>query len=474
MIPFAVLTQSTTPIIGWIAKLFGIIMNALYNGLAHLGIENIGLCIILFTVIINIILLPLTIRQQKSTKITNFIQPEIKKIQAKYRGKNDTASQQAMNDEVQAVYDKYGVSMTSGCLPLIIQLPILYGLYAVIRNVPAYVGAVKEVYMNIVTPLMEQSNFTTLFGQVIDGMRNVSMDSFAALTDVTAKSNWLVDTLAQFTTQWDTLIAKFPSLTDVITANVAKINVFNNFLGLNLQTTPSTKILSPMILIPILAAVTQFLSIKLTQTNTPQQQDQAGAGMMKGMNYTMPIMSLIFCFILPIGLGLYWIASAVVRTIIMMIINRTMKDGDGEALIAANAEKAEAKRKARAERQKSAALRTAEQNMAAIDGATKRERIQAGFNRVAELDKADEEDEMQSGQTMANYRGKSVYDYEAENAAEDAVNPDAAKRRKKAQKKGESSMSMAARVHMVQDYNAAHGEYSGTTDGGYRRKRKKK
>ncbi|MBQ4308895.1 MAG: membrane protein insertase YidC, partial [Lachnospiraceae bacterium] len=131
--PFAVLTQSTTPIIGWIAQLFGIIMNAIYNGLARIGIENIGLCIIIFTVFVNIVLLPLTIKQQKTTKITSFIQPEIKKVQSKYKGKNDMESRQRMNDEVQAVYDKYGASMTSGCLPLIIQLPILYGLYAVIR-----------------------------------------------------------------------------------------------------------------------------------------------------------------------------------------------------------------------------------------------------------------------------------------------------------------------------------------------------
>ena len=108
-----------------------------------------------------------------------------------------------------------------------------------------------------------------------------------------------------------------------------------------------------------------------------------------------------------------------------------------------------------------------------IAGTTKRQRIQAGFARVNELDKATDEDEIQSGQTMANYTGRSVYDYEEEYAAQALEDPKAAKERVRALKRGESGMSMAARVHMVQDYNAAHGENPQSSDG-YRRKRKKK
>ncbi|MBR0107157.1 MAG: membrane protein insertase YidC [Lachnospiraceae bacterium] len=476
MIPFAVLTQSTTPIIGWIAQLFGIIMNAIYNGLARIGIENIGLCIIIFTVFVNIVLLPLTIKQQKTTKITNFIQPEIKKVQSKYKGKNDMESRQRMNDEVQAVYDKYGASMTSGCLPLIIQLPILYGLYAVIRNVPAYVGAVKAVFMNIVTAIdPASSGFAEKFATVIEGMRNFNIDSYTAIAGTEAGSNWPIDVMATFTSQWEGLKAAFPSAAEVITENVAKINHFNSFLGLNLTATPSQKILSAMIIIPILAALTQFLSVKITTAGSQQtiQDDQAGAGMMKGMNYTMPIFSLIICFMLPIGIGLYWIASAVIRTIIIVIINRSLKDIDGDALIEANRAKAEAKARKRANSQMSAAQRAAQESAAAQYGATKRERINAGFARVNELDKATDEDEIQSGQTMANYTGRSVYDYEEEYAAQALEDPKAAKERARALKRGESGMSMAARVHMVQDYNAAHGENPQSSDG-YRRKRKKK
>lgn len=124
----------------WLYTLFGWIMQ--YIDLAVFkvfGIHNIGLCIILFTIIIYTLMIPLNAKQQKSSRLMSKINPEIQAIQAKYKGKKDNDSVMKMNAEQQAVYTKYGVSPFGGCLPLLVSMPILLVLYAVIREIDKYV-----------------------------------------------------------------------------------------------------------------------------------------------------------------------------------------------------------------------------------------------------------------------------------------------------------------------------------------------
>ena len=127
------MSKSTTPIIGWIATLLGWLMNGIYNVLSAIGIENIGLAIIFFTIIVYVAMTPLQIRQQKMSKVMNLIQPELNKLQKKYEGKRDQASQMKMNEEMQDLYARYGVSPTGSCLPLLIQMPIFFALFSVLR-----------------------------------------------------------------------------------------------------------------------------------------------------------------------------------------------------------------------------------------------------------------------------------------------------------------------------------------------------
>ena len=133
------------PIIKQIAWLLGQVMNGIFNVLSKIGIENIGVCIIIFTIIIYTLMIPLTIKQQKFSKMSAVMQPEIQAIQKKYKGKTDNDSMMKMNVETKAVYEKYGTSMTGGCLQLVIQMPILFALYPVIRDIPTYVKGVKDV-----------------------------------------------------------------------------------------------------------------------------------------------------------------------------------------------------------------------------------------------------------------------------------------------------------------------------------------
>ncbi|MDD4371614.1 MAG: YidC/Oxa1 family membrane protein insertase [Anaerostipes sp.] len=141
-----VLAQATSSggILAPIVKLFGYIMQYIYIGLSHFGILNLGVCIIIFTLISKLIIFPLTIKQQKTMKINQIAQPEINKIQKKYRNKRDNASMMKQQEEMNAVYAKYGTSPTGGCATTLIQFPIIMSLYYVVRNLEGYIPDISK------------------------------------------------------------------------------------------------------------------------------------------------------------------------------------------------------------------------------------------------------------------------------------------------------------------------------------------
>ena len=144
-----ILTTYQGSILGPIARMLGQILEWLYLFMSKLGIENVGICMILFTFIVNLLMFPLVLKQQKFAKMSSIMNPEIMAIQQKYKNKKDQASQQKMSMETQAVYQKYGVSPASGCLPMLITMPILFALYRVIYNIPAYVTPIYNMYTNV-------------------------------------------------------------------------------------------------------------------------------------------------------------------------------------------------------------------------------------------------------------------------------------------------------------------------------------
>ena len=152
---FLLLTKSSAFLIGPIATLLGYIMDFIYEACSLIGIQNIGLCIILFTIITNVLMLPLTIKQQKFTKLNAVMSPELQEIQRKYKDKKDQVSMQKQQAETQAIYEKYGASPTAGCLPLLIQFPVMFALYRVIYNIPAYINDIKAIYCQVAEPLKE-------------------------------------------------------------------------------------------------------------------------------------------------------------------------------------------------------------------------------------------------------------------------------------------------------------------------------
>lgn len=336
-------TQSNTFIIGDVARALGWLMNAIFVLLSNtFNIENIGLCIILFTFIVYTLMIPLTIKQQKFSKLSAKMNPEIQAIQKKYKGKQDQQSMLAMNEETKAVYQKYGTSPTGGCLQLIIQMPILFALYKVIYNVPAYVSSVKNTYSSLVSGIMSTPGYQAVMEEIGKG-KQINPDKY----DYT-QVNTLIDVLYKFTTSdWANLTDKFPNLASTITETANKMSHMNSFLGgINISDAPVTNLLSVAILIPILSGLTQWLNVKLMpQQATPEnEEDNPMVNSMKTMNIMMPVMSAVMAFTLPAGLGLYWIAGSVFRCIQQIAINRYMDKVDIDELIKKNIEKANKKR----------------------------------------------------------------------------------------------------------------------------------
>ena len=347
------LTKSTTFIIGPVATLLGYIMNGIFLVQSQIGIESIGLCIILFTIVIYMLLMPLTIKQQKFSKLQSKMNPELHAIQKKYKDKRqDQAAMMKMNEETQAVYQKYGVNPMGSCLQLIIQMPILFALYRVIWNIPAYVGTVKNAFLPLAQALMNVSGAQDFMAEIA----SKNAVSFKEMTEIT-----LIDVLYKFKPEnWSALLKQFPDLSSLITSTQGDVDRMNYFLGLNIADSPasifqtaiaagSVLMIIAALLVPVLSALTQWLNTKLMSTQNDTQPTSGGAAdtmaaTMKSMNVMMPIMSAVFCFTLPVGMGIYWIIGAVVRSIQQLVVNKHIDKMDLDDIVKKNIEKANKKR----------------------------------------------------------------------------------------------------------------------------------
>lgn len=344
-------TKSGTPIIGQIAVVMGWIMNAIYKVLDMVGIQNLGLCIIIFSILIYLCMTPLQIKQQKFSKLSAIMQPEIQKIQKKYQGKKDQDSMMKMQEETQAVYQKYGVSATGSCVQLAIQLPILYALYQVIQNIPAYVGSVYNVFNGVCTKILAVDGFTDIINNFI------ADNKMTRVRQVTDNADSIVDFLyALSPSQWKSLqdISQFSGFSDQISKTASEIQKMQTFGVLNIADQPLSYIKTGSLIliiaalaIPLLSWATQMLNLKLmpqAATQNGNDDNNAMASSMKTMNTVMPLMSAFFCFTFPVGLGIYWIASAVVRSIQQLLINRHLNKMNIDDLVNENMKKMEAKR----------------------------------------------------------------------------------------------------------------------------------
>ena len=364
-----VLTQYDGFILGPIAKVLGYIMEGIFSILDLIGIPNIGLSIILFTIVIYLLLMPLTIKQQKFSKLSAKMNPELQAIQAKYKNKKDNDSMLAMNAETREVYDKYGVSPSGSCVQLLIQMPILFALYRVIYAMPAYVTKIGDTFRVLADKIISVDNGAFLQNSGVETIgKTVSMYGKHMIEGT--MQNGVVDVLNMLSSSDMNLVAEHYNLTDLqfkgeyILSQIAAngevvtrglIDRYNNFLGLNIANSPSFMVseawnaeggvqwlmIIAALSIPLLSTLTQWLNTKLMpqsgsdNKNTNDQQASMEQSM-KMMNTMMPIMSAFFCYSLPAGMGLYWIAGSVVRSIQQVAINKYIDKLDIDELVKKN------------------------------------------------------------------------------------------------------------------------------------------
>lgn len=318
-----------------IAQVLGYIFNLLFEALSFLHIGNVAIAIILFTIIVKLCMLPLSIKQQKLAKLNSVMSPEIKAINEKYKDKkNDQNAMMKMQEETKAVYEKYGVSQMGGCVQMLIQMPILLALYQVFRFIPLYITQLKNLFTAFLTDnggIMSASGYTDTmkqFGENID-WTNVN----TAITEINKFS----------TENWDALRNAFPAFSDIIANSHASLEQMNTFLGINMSQEPGFG-LTLAFLIPVLSGLSQFISVKVAQGNTPVDDDNPMAASMRMTTYIFPLTSAFIAISVPAGLGLYWIATSVIQTIITVFINRYYDKLGAETIVKKNVEKRNKKR----------------------------------------------------------------------------------------------------------------------------------
>ncbi len=355
---FILATKTSVPILGQVAYILGWLMDAIFRVLDNFfGIENIGLCIIIFTLIVYLLMMPLQVKQQKFSKMTAVMNPELQAIQKKYKDKRDQVSIQKMQEEQMMVYQKYGVSPTGSCLQLLIQMPILLSLYQVIYRIPAYVGSARAVFTDVVDKIVNVGGYTDIIQGFLDDQK-INQARLILENDVATRDS-VIDVLYKLSpSQWQAFadIDKFSSFSGTIDSTAARLSHMQYFLGMNIADTPWTIIKGALaggsillavgaVLIPFLAWFTQWMNYRLMpQASMDPNGDNNVANTMKTMNTFMPIFSAVMCFSFQVGIGIYWIAGAVLRSIQMLVINRYMQKLDIDDLIRKNMEKAEKKR----------------------------------------------------------------------------------------------------------------------------------
>ena len=262
------LTKEDGLLMGPISRVLGWILNGIYEFCAlftddvnGIGIANIALCIVLFTIIVKMLMLPLTIKQQKSTKLSSQMSPELTAINEKYKGKTDEASRRKMQMETQAVYDKYGTNPMAGCLTLLISLPIMFALYRVIYAVPAYINDVYDMYKLAAVEIQGVEGYAQILADFVKnaGIAGVNVEGYVGFDIGAITEKNIIDVLSKCNEgTWQTLTEAFPSIATQLTNYSEPILRVHKFMfGLNILNTPAIKSIS--VLIPVLSTALQFL-----------------------------------------------------------------------------------------------------------------------------------------------------------------------------------------------------------------------
>ena len=279
---------------GAIANLFGYVLNFLYN-----FCNNYGLAIIIFSVILRVMLIPITVSQQKTMKKNAKMQEKLKEIQFKYKN-----NPEKLNQETIDLYKKEKMNPFSGCLSSILQIIIILSVFWLVSKPLTYMKKVDtDVINGYIEEIKNEDGKTASYPEIQVIQRRANQDE--------------------------------------------RVNINMNFLGLDLSKVPSQNFKDPTVyIIPVLYVVTSFISIKitnasqnkLTKKNAKEGEEKTAEdeamesmqAMNNSMTYMVPIMSISIAFIAPLGLALYWLISNVLIIVERMVINKIFEEKDEE------------------------------------------------------------------------------------------------------------------------------------------------
>lgn len=286
---------------------------ALLLKLCYTIVQNYGVAIILFAVLTKALLYPLGVKGEKSRLRQVAVQPKVNALQQKYKGNTRDPK---YNEELQALYKAEGFSPFSGCLPQLIQLPIILGLWNVIRQPLTYISGLGELTRYNIVQKFYESGIQT----IVDALGSKATDGVLPTADVI---NWLktseikVATLMNDGSNYDLVKNFLPEKYEVIKMN---------FFGLNLGFAPSDfGILAWTILIPVIAGASSFLVGFISQKLTALPDNGQKNPSMNFILYFMPLISVWFGYSLPIGVGIYWIASNLLAMLQTLLLKKTVR-----------------------------------------------------------------------------------------------------------------------------------------------------
>lgn len=345
----------------FISNIFGYLLDFLYN-----LVNNYGYAIILFSILLRIILLPLTIKQQNSMKKTSKIQGEIKSLQLKYKN-----NQEMLNKETMELYKREKISPFSGCLSAILQIIIILSVFYLVSQPLTYMKKANDSHQELKTVVDEykeqvknDNNSKTRYLEIatIAKMRddygrinekinnydsnlegNQAVEKQEELNNEELKENSdIQENVENKESEENKEIVQIESKEDLQKRKsiLEKLNINMDFLGLDLSKVPNENLKDVKVyIIPLLYVISSFISIKLTtnmqnnknkkdenkdKDNEKGDMEESMAQMNKSMSYMMPIMTLFIAFIAPLGLALYWFISNVLMIAERFIITKIL------------------------------------------------------------------------------------------------------------------------------------------------------
>ena len=304
------------------ANLFGYILNFIYN-----IVNNYGLAIIIFSILIKILLLPLSIKQQKTMKKTTKIQNKLKEIQFKY--KNDPEN---LNRATMELYKTENMSPFSGCLSGIVQIILLFAVFYLVRSPLTYMKKVDANVINKYTKIIKENDLSTdsAYPEIevireLDNIKKLKENNTENIEENTENSeNNEEDNNSEKT-----------DLAEINDEELNSLDINMNFLGLNLAQIPTRSGDWKAYIIPVLYVLVAIISLRITNPTPKKKEGEEKnsedefdpmAQMNKNMNFMFPVMYLAVALIAPLGLALYWLMNSLLMIIERLALNKMLKD----------------------------------------------------------------------------------------------------------------------------------------------------